>query len=107
MRRKHAKGLIFHSDRGVQYASNELRNYLMQKGINSSIRGKGNCYDNVYAESLFHTIKLEEVYGNIYKTKEVASVRIFDYIEVFYNRVRKCSRLGYLIPYQFEQLLEL
>ena len=107
MRRKPTQGLIFHSDRGVQYASNEFRSYLIQKGFESSMSGKGNCYDNAYAESLFHTIKLEEVYGSDYRTKEDAKLRLFDYIEVFYNRVRKHSGLGYLSPYQFEQLLEL
>ena len=107
MRRNPAQGLIFHSDRGVQYASNEFRSYLMQKGINSSMSGKGNCYDNAYAESLFHTINPEEVYESDYRSKEVAKLRLFDYIEVFYNRVRKHSGLGYLSPYQFEQILDL
>jgi len=106
-RRKPEEGLIFHSDRGSQYASEEFRKALVRMGFTSSMSGKGNCYDNAYAESLFHTIKIEEVYGNIYETKEVASLRIFDYIEVFYNRVRKHSGLGYLSPYQFEQSLEL
>jgi len=106
-RRNPEKGLIFHSDRGSQYASEEFRKALMQKGFIASMSGKGNCYDNAYAESLFHTIKVEEVYGSDYKTKEAAKLRMFDYIEVFYNRVRKHSGLGYLSPYQFEQALEL
>jgi len=106
-RRNPEEGLIFHSDRGSQYASDEFRRTLVQRGFTASMSGKGNCYDNAYAESLFHTIKLEEVYGNVYRTKEVAKLRLFDYIEVFYNRVRKHSGLGYLSPYQFEQALEL
>ena len=106
-RRDPEQGLIFHSDRGSQYASEEFRRALTQMGFKASMSGKGNCYDNAYAESLFHTIKLEEVYGSDYRAKDIARLRIFDYIEVFYNRVRKHSRLGYLSPYQFEQALEL
>ena len=63
----------------------------MQKGIKRNMSGKGNCYDNAYAESLVFTIKLEEVYGSDYRSKEAAKLRLFDYIEVFYNRVRKES----------------
>ena len=107
MRRNPAQGLIFHSDRGSQYASEEFRKALVRKGFTASMSGKGNCYDNAYAESLFHTIKLEEVYESDYRSKEVAKLRLFDYIEVFYNRVRKHSGLGYLSPYQFEQILDL
>jgi len=107
MRRNPGKGLIFHSDRGSQYASEEFRRLLSRKGIIGSMSGKGNCYDNAYAESLFHTIKIEEVYGSIYRTREAAKSSLFEYIEVFYNKVRKHSGLGYLSPYQFEQMLKL
>jgi transposase InsO family protein len=95
-------GVIFHSDRGSQYASGGFRRSLERKGFVASMSGKGNCYDNAYAESFFHTIKVEEVYGSVYKTRHEAKTSIFEYIEVFYNRVRKHSRLGYLSPYQFE-----
>jgi len=107
MRRNPGKGLIFHSDRGSQYASGDFRRLLSRKGIIASMSGKGNCYDNAYAESLFHTIKVEEVYGSIYRTREAAKSSLFEYIEVFYNKVRKHSGLGYLSPYQFEQMLKL
>jgi len=106
-RRASGKGLIFHSDRGSQYASDEFRRSLLQKGIIASMSGKGNCYDNAYAESFIHTIKVEEVYGSSYRTREVAKSRLFEYIEVFYNKIRRHSGLGYLSPYQFEQVLKL
>jgi transposase InsO family protein len=107
MRRNPGKGLIFHSDRGSQYASDEFRRSLSRKGFIASMSGKGNCYDNAYAESLFHTIKVEEAYDSSYRTREVAKSMLFEYIEVFYNKVRRHSGLGYLSPYQFEQMLKL
>jgi len=100
-------GVIFHSDRGSQYASGGFKRSLMQKGFIASMSGKGNCYDNAYAESFFHTIKVEEVYASVYRTRQEAKSSIFEYIEVFYNRVRKHSRLGYISPYQFELQKEL
>ena len=99
--------VIFHSDRGSQYASGGFRRSLERKGFVASMSGKGNCYDNAYAESFFHTIKVEEVYGSVYRTRHEAKTSIFEYIDVFYNRVRKHSRLGYLSPYQFEIQKEL
>lgn len=74
------KGLIFHSDRSSHYASEEFRKALIQKGFIASISGKGNYYDNAYAESLFYTIKIKEVYRSIYKTRQAAKLRMFDYI---------------------------
>jgi len=106
-RRGGVKGVIFHSDKGSQYASYEFREVLQKKGIIQSMSGKGNCYENAYAESLFHTIKTEEVYGSCYQTRQEARTRLFEYIEVFYNRERKHSGLGYMSPYQFEQSMEL
>ena len=107
MRRAAERGIIFHSDRGSQYASNDFRALITEKGFIASMSGKGNCYDNAHAESFFHTIKTEEVYGNTYRTRQEAKLSIFEYIEVFYNRVRKHSQLGYLSPYQFEVQKEL
>ena len=106
-RRNPLEGLIFHSDRGSQYASEGFRRSLMQKGFIASMSGKGNCYDNAHAESFFHTIKVEEVYGNTYRSRQEAKLSIFEYIEVFYNRVRKHSQLGYMSPYYFELQKEL
>jgi len=102
MRRKPGRGVIFHYGWGSQYASHALNAALMKKGFIASMSGKGNCYDNAHAESFFHTMKVEEVYGNVYKSRHEAKLNIFEYIEVFYNRIRKHSQLGYQSPYQFE-----
>ena len=106
-RRESQRGIIFHSDRGSQYASKAFRALLAGKGFRASMSGKGNCYDNAHAESFFHTMKVEEVYGNSYTTRQEAKLSIFEYIEVFYNRFRKHSQLGYQSPYEFEQQNEL
>jgi putative transposase len=107
MRREPQRGIIFHSDRGSQYASCAFNAKLLRKGFVASMSGKGNCYDNAHAESFFHTMKVEEVYGNLYTTRQEARLSIFEYIEVFYNRLRKHSQLEYQSPYQFEQQKEL
>lgn len=88
-------GLIFHSDRGVQYACHEFRNQLAAYQMVQSMSGKGNCYDNAVAESFFHTLMTELVYFEQYETKEQARHSIFEYLEVFYNRQRLHSALGY------------
>jgi len=98
------EGVIFHSDRGVQYASDDRRKLLKKYNIVQSMSGKGNCYDNAVAESFFKTLKTELIYHFRYLTRAQARASIFEYIEVFYNRVRKHSYLGYLSPVQFEQL---
>jgi transposase InsO family protein len=103
-RRNPVAGLIFHSDRGVQYASHDFRNLLKRKGFIQSMSGKGNCYDNAIMETFFHTIKTELIYCERYRTKEEARRSIFEYIEVFYNRVRRHSALNYKSPTEFEQL---
>ena len=97
-------GLIFHSDRGVQYACNDYRELLDTFKVIQSMSGKGNCYDNAVAESFFHTLKTELVYHETYKTRMEAKTSLFEYIEVFYNRFRKHSALGYKSPEQYEQL---
>jgi transposase InsO family protein len=107
MRREPGRGIIFHSDRGSQYASKDFRALIAENGFIASMSGKGNCYDNAHAESFFHTMKVEEVYGRAYRSRQEARLRIFEYIEVFYNRFRKHSQLGYQSPYQFEQQKEL
>lgn len=98
------EGVIFHSDRGVQYASEDFRKLLKKYKFIQSMSGKGNCYDNAVAESFFKTLKTELIYHHRYWTRAQARASIFDYIETFYNRVRKHSYLGYLSPVQFEQL---
>lgn len=93
--RKPSKGLIFHSDRGSQYASDSYREILGNYGINASMSRKGDCWDNAVAESFFHTLKIELVHHCDYETREEAKTSIFDYIEVFYNRQRSHSANGY------------
>ena len=100
--RRPSSGLIFHSDRGVQYASHEVRDQLGQYGFRQSMSGKGNCYDNAYAESFFHSFKTELVYQEPLLTRVEARSKTFEYLEVFYNRKRIHSALGYLSPMNFE-----
>jgi putative transposase len=98
------KDLIFHSDQGVQYACYEFRKQLSLFQIIQSMSGKGNCYDNAVAESFFSTLKKELVYHRIYITLLHARQSIFEYIEIFYNRIRKHSFLGNMSPEQFIKL---
>jgi transposase InsO family protein len=98
------EGLIFHSDRGSQYASLRVRKLLEQNEIKQSMSSKGNCYDNAPTESFFSTMKRELVYRERYQTREEAEQSLFEYIEVFYNRQRRHSSLGYISPMQFENL---
>lgn len=100
---KPKRGLIFHSDRGSQYASYEFRNELNKYGFASSMSRTGNCYDNAVAESFFGSLKTEEVYKNEYLNILETRRSIFEYIEVFYNRHRRHSYLGYKSPITFEQ----
>jgi putative transposase len=102
-KRKPAPGLILHSDRGSQYASDAFRSVLTRHGIIQSMSAKGDCYDNAVAESFFHTLKTEYVYFENFKTRAQAQSGIFEYIEVFYNRTRRHSTLGNMSPQEFEQ----
>lgn len=101
-RRRPSLGCILHSDRGVQYASSDFRAVLAGSGFIQSMSRKGNCYDNAVAESFFHTLKIEHVYDYWYETRAEATQSIFEYIEMFYNRRRRHSALGYLSPVSFE-----
>ena len=95
-------GLLHHSDRGSQYASEQIRQILAAKHIRVSMSRTGNCYDNAVMESFFSTLKCEWVHHQDYKTRMEASRDIFDYIAGFYNNVRRHSTLGYLSPSEFE-----
>jgi len=95
-------GLIHHSDRGVQYASENYRKLVRSAGFQASMSRKGNCYDNAPMESFFHTIKTELVHHRRYATREEASRDIFAYIEGFYNRTRRHSAIGYISPIEME-----
>lgn len=99
-------GLIFHSDRGSQYASNEVKRFLDEHNMIQSMSRKGNCYDNAVMESFFHTIKSELIRRKQYQTRQEAELDIFDYIEIFYNRQRSHSSLDYLSPFEFENALK-
>lgn len=96
-------GLVAHSDRGVQYASEHYQSLLQQHEITCSMSRRGNCWDNAPMESFFATLKKELVHHERYRTRDEARRSLFEYIEVFYNRVRRHSSLGYLSPHQFEQ----
>lgn len=102
-RHKPPRGLIHHSDRGVQYCSKKYQNLLDKYGMICSMSRKGNCYDNACAETFFSTIKCELLYHKRYKTREEAREDIFWYIEVFYNRKRRNQALGYLSPSEFKR----
>lgn len=101
-RRRPDEGLLHHSDRGVQYASADYQHLLQSHGIECSMSGKGDCWDNAVMESFWGTLKTELVNHERYQTRAQARASIFEYIEVFYNRVRLHSSLGYLSPEQFE-----
>ena len=91
-------GLLAHSDRGVQYASDRFQQRLAQFGIRGSMSRKANCWDNAPTESLFATIKKELVHQTTFTTRAVAQQSLFEYIEVFYNRQRLHSAIGYQTP---------
>jgi putative transposase len=97
------EGLLHHSDRGVQYACSGYRDLLAAHGIEASMSRKGDCWDNAAMESFFSTLKRELVHREAYATREEARRSLFEYIEVFYNRRRLHSTLGYLSPVQYEE----
>jgi transposase InsO family protein len=103
-RRKPATGLLHHSDRGVQYAAADYQRLLGEHGVSCSMSRKGNCWDNACVESFFGTLKKELVHDRRYLTREEAKQDIFEYIEVFYNRQRRHSTLGYRSPAEFEAM---
>ena len=104
-RRRPGPGLLHHSDRGVQYASEAYRAFLKRHGMTASMSRSGNCYDNAVMESFFGTLKTELVHHERYATREQARSSIFEYVEVFYNRRRRHSAIGYVSPDTFEAAL--
>ena len=94
--------LIFHSDRGVQYAADEFRKALKGKPVTQSMSRKGNCWDNAVAENFFKILKSEMVYHHYFLSLKYAKNQVFEFIEVWYNRKRSHSYLGYLSPEEFE-----
>jgi len=101
-KRKPAKGLLWHTDRGSQYASESHRALLKRHGIKQSMSRRGNCWDNAVSESFFHTLKTEVIHHQTYQTRDEAKQAVFEYIEVFYNRERLHSANGYLSPIDYE-----
>jgi transposase InsO family protein len=101
-RRKITSPLLLHSDRGSQYASLGYQELLADHKITCSMSRKGNCWDNAPMESFFRTLKIECVYRHAFKTRDEATLNIFDYIETFYNRQRKHSVLNYRSPINYE-----
>ena len=101
-RNPHA-GLIWHTDRGSQYASYAHRDLLKEHEIIQSMSRKGNCWDNAVSESFFHSLKTELTHHEIFQTRAQANQMIFEYIEVFYNRQRMHSSNNYLSPVEFEE----
>jgi len=101
-RRRPGPGLLHHSDRGSQYACSDYQEALTAHGMLCSMSRKGNCWDNAPMESFFHTLKTEMIHHRDYQTRREAKADIFEYIEVFYNRGRRHSILGYLTPAEYE-----
>jgi len=102
-RRNPSGVLVHHSDRGSQYASGEFRQQLETHRILASMSRKGNCWDNAVAESFFGSLKTEVDHQGPFETREQARRKIFEYVEIFYNGVRRHSTLGYMSPREFEQ----
>jgi transposase InsO family protein len=103
-RRKPKGALLHHSDRGIQYAAGDYQRLLAEHGIDCSMSRKGNCWDNAVVESFFHSLKVELVHHRRYLTRDEARQDIFEWIEVFYNRQRRHSTLGYRSPAEFEAM---
>ncbi len=102
-RRQTKPGSIFHSDRGTQYAGSDFKKLLNKFQFIQSMSRKGNCYDNAITESFFSSLKTELIYQQCFFTKQQAKTSIFEYIEVFYNKIRRHSSIDYKSPYEFEK----
>lgn len=102
--RKRAGALLLHSDQGSQYRSSEYQNMLKENNIIASMSRKGECHDNAVMESFYHTLKTELVYHERYDSHKEAKASLFDYIEIFYNRQRSHSTLGYRSPFEYERV---
>jgi transposase InsO family protein len=101
-RRKKPRGVIIHSDRGSQYCSHDYQKLLADNGFICSMSKKGDCYDNATMESWNHSFKVEAIHGEKFTTRIAAKNHVFEYIDIYYNRKRLHSRLGYLSPVYFE-----
>jgi putative transposase len=104
IQRRPPRGLVFHSDRGVQYSSGQFLRLVSLHGFLQSMSRRGDCWDNACAESFFKTLRAELIRWRIYRDKEEARGAVFEYVEAFYNRKRLHSYLGYLTPSEYEEL---
>ena len=104
-RRDIEPGLIIHSDRGVQYRSQKYIDFMKRNGVKPSMSRKGNCWDNAPMESFFSRLKVELIYAEQYTSIEAAKSGIFEYIEIFYNRLPRHSAIGYVSPVEFEKMM--
>lgn len=102
-RRKPTSEVAIHSDQGSQYGSSEWQRFCREHGLLPSMSRRGNCYDNAVAESFFSSLKKQRIGKKIYKTRDEARADLFDYVEVFYNRLRRHSLLGGISPEAFER----
>lgn len=102
--RRPTGGVLHHTDRGSQYAATTYRELLASHGLTASMSRRGNCWDNAVVERFFHTLKTELLHHRFYQTREEAKQEIFEWIEVFYNRTRRHSTLGYRSPAEFEAM---
>ena len=102
-RRRPEQSVLVHSDQGSQYTSDDDQRLLRKHGLICSMSRKGNCWDNAAAESFFHSLKTERTHHEKYRNRTHARLRVFEYIEVFYNRSRRHSSLNYLAPLVYEE----
>ena len=97
------KNVLIHSDQGSQYCSADFKQLLLQYGLRQSMSRRGNCFDNAVVESFFHTLKTHIIHDCYYKTRKLANKALFEYIEIYYNRIRRHSANGRVSPEQYEQ----
>lgn len=102
-RRGKPDALLHHSDQGSQYASEQFQKLMADNGVQCSMSRSGNVWDNAAMESFFSSLKIERIRGKVYRTRDEARADVFDYIERFYNAVRRHSTIGYLSPVEFER----
>ena len=102
-RRKPKSRVLVHSDQGSQFTSMEWASFLKHRGLDPSMSRRGNCHDNAVAESFFNLLKRERIGKKVYRTRDDARADVFDYIERFYNTVRRLSTIGYVSPAEFER----
>jgi putative transposase len=95
--------VLVHPDQGSQYTSDDYQRTLKKYGMISSMSRRGNCWDNAVAESFFHSLKTERTHHEKYRNRTHARLRVFEYIEVFYNRSRKHSSVNYMAPLVYEE----